>query len=306
MERYTSLNTVLRERFGEKVYRLLLSAGTGCPNRDGTVSTLGCTFCKSGNTEFSEGFSPDVASQIERAKKRIEGKTDAKKFIAYFGVGSATHGEVGRLEEIFSAALALPDVVGLSLGTRCDSLDDEKIAMLARLNEKKPVWVELGFQTANEATARAINRGYGSELFLETVKKLNAAGLEPVVHLIFSLPGESEEDMLHSVDFVAEAGIKGVKIHMLSILTGTPMEKDYREGKIPLLTLAEYTDILIKALRRLPRDVVIHRFTGDGAKRDLVAPLWTADKKRVLNYIRREFERQELWQGSDLEVRSFP
>ena len=295
--RYCAADMYLREKFGEKVYRLLLSAGTGCPNRDGTVSTLGCSFCKGDNAAFSEAYCADAAAQVARAKARIKEKTDARKFIAYFGVGTATHGDVRRLETLFTRTLMLPDVVALSLGTRCDALDGEKIAMLTRLNQIKPVWVELGFQTANEATARAVNRGYPNDLFLRTVDALRASGIDPIAHLIFSLPGETRADMLRSVDFVADAGVRGVKIHMLTVLSGTPLEAEYRAGRVPLLSLEAYTDVLIEAIRRLPPDVVIHRFTGDGAKRDLVAPLWTADKKRVLNYIRKEFDRQQLRQG---------
>ncbi|MBQ2748819.1 MAG: TIGR01212 family radical SAM protein [Clostridia bacterium] len=298
MDRYYSLNRYLREQFGEKVYRLLLSGGMGCPNRDGTISNLGCTFCKSGNTEFSEAALPDIACQIQNARARIAQKTDARRFIAYFGVGSNTYAPVDRLRKLFSAAMALPEVAALSVATRADLLDENVLDLLAELNQVKPVWVEIGLQTASDATARLINRGYPTSLFREKSLALKARGITPIAHIIYSLPGETREDMLSSVRYAVESGIGGIKIHMLSILEGTPLANLYSVDPFPLLSLEEYTDLIIDTLCHLPPDLVVHRFTGDGAKRDLIAPLWTANKKQVLNYMKHAFEKADLHQGS--------
>lgn len=298
MDRYYSLNRYLRDEFGEKVYRLLLSGGMGCPNRDGTISDLGCTFCKSGNTEFSEDALPDIACQVQNARVRIAGKTDAKRFVAYFGVGSNTYAPVNRLRELFTSAIELPEVAVLSIATRADLLSEDVLDLLAELNRIKPVWVEIGLQTASDTTAARINRGYPSSLFREKSQALRSRGITPIAHVIYSLPGESREDMLASVEYAVSSGIGGIKIHMLSILQGTPMARLYAKQPFPLLSLEEYTDLIMETLRRLPPDLVVHRLTGDGAKRDLIAPLWTADKKRVLNYMNRAFEKADLRQGS--------
>lgn len=298
MERYYSLNRHLRDQFGEKVYRLLLSGGMGCPNRDGSISHLGCSFCKSGNTEFSEDALPDVALQIQKAKERIAPKTSARRFVAYFGVGSNTYAPVERLRELFSATIALPEVAVLSVATRADLLDEDVLDLLAELNRIKPVWVEIGLQSSSDVTAARINRGYPSSLFREKALALRARNITPIAHIIFSLPGETANDMLSSVEFAVGSCIGGIKIHMLSILQGTPMAKLYAADPFPLLSLAQYTDLVIESLRRLPTDLVVHRFTGDGAKKDLIAPIWTADKKHVLNYMHRAFELADLHQGS--------
>ena len=272
-----------------------------CPNRDGTLDTRGCIFCSAGGSgDFAEGRCSSVAEQIERAKSRIRSKTGAEKFIAYFQSYTNTYAPAAYLEQLFTEALSEPSIVALSIGTRPDCLPDEVVALLARLNRRKPVWVELGLQTIHESTARYIRRGYGLPVYEDALRRLRAAGLTVVVHVILGLPGESREMMLQTVDYLAgEHRPDGIKLQLLHVLEGTDLAADYRAGKFRCMEMEEYFDILFECLQRLPPDMVIHRLTGDGPKRSLIAPLWTADKKRVLNALNRALERRDIRQGSD-------
>lgn len=283
------ISDVLKEQYGEKIYRLALSSGCTCPNRDGTVGTGGCTFCSEGGSgEFASAPAP-VAEQIEKAKALVRGKTAGQHFIAYFQSFTNTYGDMDRLRRLYEETVALEDIAVLALGTRPDCLDDRMIAMLSELNKKKPVWVELGLQTANDETASRINRCYPRSTFEDAYNRLKAAGLTVVVHLIFGLPGESEEDMLASVRYLS--GLTpppdGVKLQLLQILRGTRMGEDFTREPWPVMSLSEYAELLVKALKLLPPETVIHRLTGDGPKKLLLAPLWCADKKTVLNTIRK-------------------
>jgi len=298
MDGYYSLNRYLYEQFGEKVYRLLLDPGTGCPNRDGTLSDIGCTFCKSGNAEFSAVCTYSVSEQIRKAREQIAPKSKAKKFIAYFGVGTATYGDLSTLKKLYAEAVSIPEVVAISLGTRPDYLSLPVIDMLGELNRVKPVWVELGLQTMHDATAKRINRGYITEVYKNAVYRLREKEIKIIPHLIIGLPGESEKDMLSSVRYVCSLPIDGIKLHLLSILRGTPMERQYAEEPWEIPDLESYAHLLCKMISYIPENVVIHRLTGDGAKKDLVAPLWTADKKRVLNTLQKTFSENRLQQGS--------
>lgn len=302
-ERYYSLNRYLRERFGEKVYKLALDGGMSCPNRDGTVGTGGCIFCSAGGSgDFAEGRCASVAEQIERAKCRVRGKTDAAKFIAYFQSYTNTYAPVEYLERLFSEALAEESVVALSIGTRPDCLPGAVVELLGRLNRVKPVWVELGLQTIHGRTAEYIRRGYALEVYEDALKRLKAAGIEVIVHVILGLPGETREDMLATIDYLAgEHRPDGIKLQLLHVLEGTDLADDYRAGKFRCMEMEEYFDLLFECLRRLPKDMVIHRLTGDGPKRILIAPQWTGDKKRVLNAMRREVERQNVRQGEKMQ-----
>ena len=286
------ISDVLKEQYGEKIYRLALSSGCTCPNRDGTVGTGGCTFCSEGGSgEFASAPAP-VAEQIEKAKALVRGKTAGQHFIAYFQSFTNTYGDMERLRRLYEETVALEDIAVLALGTRPDCLDDRMIAMLSELNKKKPVWVELGLQTANDETASRINRCYPRSTFEDAYNRLKAAGLTVVVHLIFGLPGESEEDMLASVRYLS--GLTpppdGVKLHLLQILRGTKTGEDFTRAPWPVMTLDEYGELLVKALKLLPQETVIHRLTGDGPKKLLLAPLWCADKKTVLNTLRKRIE----------------
>lgn len=281
------LSEALRERYGEKVYKLSLSAGCTCPNRDGTVGVGGCAFCSAGGSgDFAARLAP-IEAQIAEAKARIARKTDAKKFIAYFQSFTNTYGPVERLEPLYRRTIQRPEIVALSLGTRPDCLGPEVMEMLCRLQAIKPVWVELGLQTAHDETAARLNRGYGLDTFTDAYRRLKAAGLTVIVHLIFGLPGESGEEMLDSVRFVAglTPPADGVKLQMLHVLKGTALGAQYEAQPFPLLTLEEYADLIAQSVRILPETTVLHRLTGDAPGPLLLAPEWTRNKKRVLNTI---------------------
>ena len=297
-ERYYSLNRYLRETFGEKVYKLALDGGMTCPNRDGTVGEGGCIFCSAGGSgDFAEGRCGSVREQIRRAKTRIQAKTDAKKFIAYFQSYTNTYAPVEYLERIFTEAISEPEVAVLSVGTRPDCLGNDVVALLSRLNRIKPVWVELGLQTIHPDTARYIRRGYALAVYEDALARLKAAGITVIVHVILGLPGESREMMLQTVDYLSgEHRPDGIKLQLLHVLEGTDLAEDWRAGAFRCMEMDEYFDILFECLSRLPEDMVIHRLTGDGPKKLLLAPLWTGDKKRVLNALNRELERRDIWQ----------
>ena len=275
-----------REKFGCKVYKLSLDGGFTCPNRDGTIGTGGCIFCSaSGGGDFAEHGCGSIALQLERAKARVQSKIKEGKFIAYFQSFTNTYAPVKQLRALYLAAIAPEEIVGLSIGTRPDCLGADVVALLAEINRIKPVSVELGLQTVHEATARYIRRGYPTEVYFDAVRRLKAAGIEVVTHIILGLPGETAEMARETTRQVVAAGTDGVKFHLLHVLRGTDLERDYLDGKFDVLTMEEYGRILKSCIDLLPEDMVVHRITGDGAKRDLVAPLWSADKKRVLNYL---------------------
>lgn len=299
LTRYRSANSYFKETFGEKVYKLALDGGMTCPNRDGRCGTRGCIFCSEGGSgEFAEPLNGDVHGQILRAVKRIENKTKASKFIAYFQNYTNTYADTAYLSDLFSAAIDNDSVVALSIGTRPDCLPEDVIALLCRLNENKPVYVELGLQTIHEDTAKYIRRGYPLEIYDQAVKRLRSVGINVITHLIIGLPGEDKNKILESIDHVGKIGTDGVKLQLLHVLEGTDLAKDYKSGKFSTLSLEEYADILCDAIERLPESVVVHRITGDAPKRLLIAPLWSADKKTVLNYLNGCFEKRNVIQGS--------
>lgn len=295
-----TLSDEMRETFGGKVYKLALDGGFTCPNRDGTCGTSGCIFCLGGSGAFAERKTDDVWEQIERAKALVEKKNPSGRYIAYFQSYTATYAPLEKLEALFSRAISHPDIVGLSVATRPDCLPDDVIALLRRLNEQKPVWVELGLQTTDEKTAAYIRRGYPLSVYDDAVSRLKAAGLTVIVHLILGLPGESIETMAQSARYVGKSGADGVKLQLLHVLRGTDLEKDYDAGLFDTLSLSEYIEALEECIHYLPPSVTIHRLTGDGDKKYLVAPLWSADKKRVLGAIQKAFERDHLVQGEKL------
>lgn len=297
---YNDLNSHLKSKYGVKVYKLSLDGGLTCPNRDGTVGTRGCIFCSdTGSGEFAERACGDISLQLERAKSRVEAKNRGGKYIAYFQSFTNTYGDIAYLERLYREAIAPDYIVALSVATRPDCLGDEVIALLSEINKIKPVSVELGLQTIHEKTAEYIRRGYKTEVFDHAVERLSAAGIDVVAHLIIGLPQETPEMICDTVRHVARLGVNGVKFHLLYVIKGTDLEADYNNGLFEVLSLEKYVDILEECIRLLPESVVIHRLTGDGAKRDLVAPLWSADKKKVLNYIKKRFENDCLIQGSE-------
>lgn len=294
--RYYSLNEYLKSEFGEKVYKLSVDLGLTCPNRDGTLDTRGCIFCHDGSSHFAEQGN-DVILQLENAKKRIAEKTNAKKFIAYFQSFTNTYASCEYLEKIFKSVIFCEDIVAVSVGTRPDCLPDDILDMLENINKIKPVWVELGLQTSKESSARYIRRCYENSVYEKAVADLKKRGITVVTHIILGLPDETEEDMVNSVKYAVKCGTDGIKLQLLHILKGTDLYENYVNGSVRVLTLEEYTDILFNCIRNIPPNIVIHRITGDAPKKYLVAPLWSADKKTVLNTLNKEMEKRNIRQG---------
>ena len=283
------LSQYYREKFGCKVYKLSLDGGFSCPNRDGRIGTGGCIFC-TGSGEFAEGGPDPIALQLERAKLRVSQKNKDGKYIAYFQAFTNTYAPVERLRTLYCEAIAPEEIVGLSIGTRPDCLGEDVLSLLKEINAFKPVSVELGLQTVHEKTAQYIRRGYGADVYFDAVRRLKEAGIEVVTHIILGLPGETPEMMVQTTEAAVQAGTDGVKFHLLHVLKNTDLAEEYAAGKFRCLSLEEYGQILKQCVDILPESVVVHRITGDGAKKDLIAPLWTADKKRVLNYLYRVLE----------------
>ncbi len=284
-----SLNESMRARFGSKIYKIALDGGFTCPVRDGTVDTRGCIFCSAGGSgEFAGDRALSITEQIEQGKKRVEKKIRGGKYIAYFQAYTGTYAPLPRLRQLYLEAIRHPDIAVLSVATRPDCLPEEVLDLLEELNREKPVWVELGLQSIHEKTAEYIRRGYPLSDYDKAVKQLKKRGIEVITHLILGLPGETAEDMCESVRYVCDGRTDGIKLQLLHILKGTDLAREYQAGRVHALTEDEYIDILKKCVPLIPDPVVVHRLTGDGDKRLLIAPLWSADKKHVLNRIRAE------------------
>ena len=279
---YKTVNEHYQQKYGCKVYKLSVDGGFTCPNRDGSISTGGCIFCSSlGGGEFAE-HGINIRQQLENAKKRVSEKIKDGKYIAYFQAFTNTYAPVERLKALFYDAIAPEDVVGLSIATRPDCLPEETVSLLRELNQIKPVTVELGLQTSSDAVAEYINRGYKTCVYVDAVKRLKDAGIEVVTHIIIGLPGD---DSVTTTKFAVNCGTDGVKFHLLHILKNTRLAQEYAKGRVKPFSLEEYAEKLKGCISVLPEDTVVHRITGDGAKKDLIAPLWSADKKKVLNYL---------------------
>ena len=297
-KRYHSLDYELKQTFGEKVYRLSLNGGMTCPNRDGTLDDRGCIFCSAGGSgDFAAAPDISVHAQILSAKKRIQAKTDCKKFIAYFQAYTNTYAPVEYLRQIFTEAIEEPDVAALSIATRCDCLAPDILDLLDKLNHRKPVWIELGLQTIHETTLQAIRSGFTLSQFEQAVNALHERNIPVITHLILGLPGETKEDMLCSVRYVGSLPITGIKLQLLHILKGTDLGTAYMADPFPLFTLEEYCDLIADCIALLPPEIVIHRLTGDGPRNLLLAPLWSTDKKRVLNTIQKCLRERDLKRG---------
>lgn len=296
--RYNSLNNYLRNKFGKKVYKISIDGGFTCPNRDGKISTGGCIFCSAkGSGDFATSKSLSVTQQIEQGKERVRSKTKDNSFIAYFQAFTNTYAPIDVLESKFTEAINHKDIVALSVATRPDCVDEEVLSLLEKLNKIKPVWVELGLQTIKESSVDYIRRGYENSVYVDTATKLRNIGIEVITHIILGLPNENKLDMLRSVDFACKYS-NGIKLQLLHILKGTDLLKDYENSKFNALTMEQYIDILCDAVSIIPKNVVIHRLTGDGDKKILVAPLWSGNKKVVLNTINKTFEERNIIQGS--------
>ena len=282
---YRSLNQHYQEKFGCKVYKLSIDAGFTCPNRDGKIGHGGCIFCSGDGSGFFAASGSDVKAQLEQAKERVRAKNKNGKYIAYFQAFTNTYGPVHRLRELYEAAMEPEEILGLAIGTRPDCLEEEVVALLKELNQRKPISVELGLQTIHPDSIRYIRRGYDNEVYLDAVRRLKAAGIEVVTHIILGLPGETPQMAARTTRFAVDAGTDGVKFHLLHVLRGTDLARDYKGGLFECLSLESYAQWLENCIRELPEYVTVHRITGDGAKRDLIAPLWSGDKKRVLNFL---------------------
>ena len=284
-----TVNQYLKEKYGQKIYKIAIDGGFTCPNRDGRLDTRGCIFCSAGGSgDFAEDRSLSITEQIERGKRRVESKmpydqTESNKYIAYFQAFTNTYAPVEHLKSLYMEAVRHPDIVAISIGTRPDCLPEDVLNLLGEINKIKPVWVELGLQTIHEKTADYIRRGYPLSVYDKAVEELKRRDIEIITHVILGLPAESREDMLESVRYVGDSGVQGIKLQLLHVLKGTDLEKDYKAGLFKCLTMEEYIDLIADSLDILPEDIIIHRMTGDGPKRILVAPEWSADKKRVLN-----------------------
>ena len=295
---YNSFNQAMKARFGKKIYKIALEGGFTCPTRDGKLGTRGCIFCSlKGSGDFAEPVAEDIFTQIERAKERVSAKSGGGPFVAYFQNYTNTYGPVEKLEKLFSEAISHPEIVALSIGTRPDCLPEDVLDLLERLNQIKPVWVELGLQTINPESAKYIRRGFDLACFDDAVKNLRARGIETIVHMIIGLPGEAAEDIYATAQYISDSGADGIKLQLLHVLRGTDLLSDYEAGKFAPLEMDEYIELLAGCIRRLRPEIVIHRMTGDGPKKDLAAPLWSADKKNVLNSINRAFREWDLVQG---------
>ena len=290
-----TVNDYCKEQFGSKVYKISLSGGMTCPNRDGKCGTRGCIFCSSGGSgEFSADKLLSITDQLKKAKELVSKKYKGDKFIAYFGSFTNTYADVSYLEKIFSEAINDPQVVVLSIATRPDCLDTDVIKLIEQLNKIKPVWVELGLQTSKSETVEYIRRGYDNKIYIDAVDKLKRVGVHVITHIILGLPYETKEDMLSTVEFAINTGTNGIKLQLLHVLENTDLYDDFVAGKFKVLDREEYIDLVVSCLKIIPKDIVIHRLTGDGPKRILVAPKWSADKKTVLNALNKAIKLANL------------
>ena len=289
----------MRERFGGPVWKLALDGGFTCPNRDGTLDTRGCSFCAGGSGSFAESGAGGIEAQLARAKARVAFKAGPRaKYIAYFQSYTNTYAPVERLRALYEPLTRREDLAAISIATRPDCLGPDVLDLLAELNEQKPVWVELGLQTIHEETARAIRRGYPLPVFDRAMEELGRRGLERIVHVILGLPGETAAMTRQTVSYAARSGAEGIKLQLLHVLEGTDLAEDWRAGRYTPLTMEAYAALLGDCVALLRPDMVVHRLTGDGDKRLLLAPLWSADKKKVLAAIRAAFAERDVTQGA--------
>lgn len=295
---YHSLDYMLRERFGEKVYKVTLNGGMSCPNRDGKLGTRGCIFCSAGGSgDFAADSSLSITEQIDRQISILSAKRPIHKYIAYFQAFTNTYAPVEYLEKIFTEALSHPGIVALSIGTRPDCLGKDVVTLLSRLNRQKPVWVELGLQTIHEKTAAYIRRGYPLSCFEDAVKRLRSEDIEVIVHTILGLPGESTQDILNTMEYLNHQDIQGIKLQLLHVLRGTDLASDYEKGLFCTYERDEYISLVISCLEHLRPDMVIHRITGDGPKDLLISPLWASRKREVLNLLHHQMKENHNYQG---------
>jgi radical SAM protein (TIGR01212 family) len=299
-KRYHSLNYFLRGKFGEKVFKISLDGGFSCPNRDGKISSGGCLFCSErGSGDFAGNREVSITKQFNYIKEMMAQKWKNGKYIAYFQAYTNTYAPIAELRKKYEEALNQEDVVAIAIATRPDCLDDDVLDLLEEINNKVYLWIELGLQTCNDETAKIINRGYKLEVFENAMKKLKERNIDVVVHDILGLPSESKEDMLKTIDYIAHSGAKGIKLHLLHLMKHTPMVKLYEAGKLEFLSQEDYIELITRGITLLPKDMVVHRLTGDAPRNLLIGPMWSLKKWEVLNSIDKELEENDLWQGKN-------
>ena len=297
-KRYHSLDYFLKNKYGHKLYRLALDGGMTCPNRDGRLGTGGCIFCSAGGSgDFAASRNLSITQQIEHEIDRMQKKSSCPGYIAYFQAFSNTYAPISHLRECYLQALNHPKVSILSVATRPDCLGNEVLDLLEECNKIKPVWVELGLQTIHPHSARFIRRGFELNVFEEALSNLRARNIDVIVHVILGLPTETRNEMLQTIEYLSRQDIQGIKLHLLHVLEHTDLATLYKHEPFPMFTLDEYADFICNCVELLPPHIVIHRLTGDGAKKDLIAPLWSGDKKRVLNTINQRFSKRDTYQG---------
>ena len=302
-KRYNSLNYFLRNKFNEKIYKISLDGGFGCPNRDGKVSFGGCTFCSErGSGDYAGSRILSITDQFKDRKKIMEKKWKDGKYLAYFQAYTNTYAPIQELKRKYEEALSQENVVGISIATRPDCLSDEVLDLLEEINKKTYLWVELGLQTINDETARKFNRGYEFKIFEEGIKKLQERNIEVVVHTILGLPGETKEDMLKTINYVAHSKAQGIKFHLLHLMKGTKMVDDYENGDLRLLEQDEYIDLICQGIAMLPEEMVVHRLTGDSPRDSLIGPMWSLKKWEVLNSIDKKLVDDDIWQGKNFKL----
>lgn len=302
-KRYHSLNYFLRNKFGQKVYKISLDAGFSCPNRDGKISTGGCLFCSErGSGDFAGDRNFSIHKQFEDIEEMMHKKWKNGKYIAYFQAYTNTYAPINVLKQKYTEALNEKDVVALAIATRPDCLEDEVLDLLEEINKEYYVWVELGLQTTNEKSAKLINRGYTLDVFEDAIKRLKERNIDFVVHTIFGLPGESKTDMLKTVEYIAHCGARGIKFHLLHLMKGTPLVKLYEDGRLIFMEQDEYIDVICKSIAMLPQDMVVHRLTGDAPRNLLIGPMWSLKKWEVLNAIDKAMIDNDVYQGRDYKA----
>jgi radical SAM protein (TIGR01212 family) len=296
-KRYYNLNYFLREKFNDKVFKVSLDAGFTCPNRDGTVSKGGCIFCSARGSGDFAGSGKDLVRQFEEVKEMMQKKWKSGKYIAYFQAYTNTYADVDTLRDKFYSVLNLEGVIGIAIATRPDCLGEDILNLLEQISKEKYLWVELGLQTIHEQTAKDINRGYDLDTYIKAVKELKKRNIDVVTHVILGLPGEGKAEVLKTIDFVANTGTQGIKLHLLHLLKDTKLARLYEEGVVSVMSKEEYVDLIVDCIQRLPEDMVIHRITGDGPRETLIAPRWSLKKWEVINAIEHEMMERSTWQG---------
>lgn len=299
-KRYHTLNHFLREKFGEKVFKISLDGGFSCPNRDGKVGRGGCVFCSArGSGDFAGDRDFSISKQFDDVKTMMAHKWKSGKYIAYFQAYTNTYAPVEELRRKYNEAIEKEGVVALAIATRPDCLDEDVLDLLEEMNKKLYVWVELGLQTSNDETAKKINRGYMLETFDEAISNLKKRNIDTVVHAIFGLPGETKEDMINTIDYIAHSGAMGIKIHLLHLMKNTALVKEYEMGNLEFLSQEDYIDLITKSVSMLPEEMIVHRLTGDAPRNELIGPMWSLKKWEVLNAIDKAFEDNDIWQGKN-------